>query len=140
MKESTIPPGVARRLTPLLAENGFTAVPALFLSYYHELKVSSSEAMLVIHLLSFKWDEKNPFPRVALIAERMGMTETAVRQHARSLEKKGLIQRIPRIGTSNEFDLTPLFAKLESILAEKQAETMSLILSHTMPRPHQLQN
>jgi DNA replication protein len=121
---------IGKRLTPKLAER-YTAVPAIFLEHYHRLNVSSSEAMLIIHLLSFKWDEKKPFPRVARIADRMGMTETAVRQNARSLEKKHLLLRIQRSGTSNLFDLTPLFKKLEEILVEEEKAKALLDSSST---------
>ena len=109
---------ISKRLSPTLAEDGFAAVPRVFLEQYHTFDLSSSEAMLVIHLLNYKWTEKRPFPKVATIAERMGMTETAVRSHARSLEKKHLLKRIARAGQSNEFDLEPLFRRLEFLLAK----------------------
>lgn len=108
--------GVSKRLTPTLASKGFTAVPQLFLECYHELKVNSSEAMVIIHLLSYKWNEKKPFPRLNTLANRMGLGESTVRGHLASLEKKGLVKRILRPGTSNQFDLTPLFQVLEGRL------------------------
>ncbi len=72
--------------------------------------------MFLIQLLSYKWGAKHPFPKFARIAQRMGMTETAVRGYARNLEKKKCLSRIAHAGRSNEFDLTPLFVKLEELL------------------------
>jgi DNA replication protein len=108
---------ISKRWTPDLVEDGYTGISGTFLEHYASLGITSSEAMLIIHLISYKWDQKHPYPRFALIASRMGMTETAVRGHARRLEKKGLLHRIKRPGTSNEFDLSPLFKKLEQIHA-----------------------
>jgi DNA-binding MarR family transcriptional regulator len=82
------------------------------------MNITSPEAMLIIHLMSHKWDHKNPFPTFARLAGRMSMSETAARGHARSLEKKKLLRRIKRPGRSNEFDLTPLFQRLEFAQAE----------------------
>jgi DNA-binding MarR family transcriptional regulator len=110
---------MSKRWTPALIADGFTPIPAAFLAHYAELGISSHEAMLIIHLMSFKWDEKRPFPRFARIAERMKISETATRGHARSLEKKGLLRRIKRPGRSNEFDLTPLFRRLEEAQANE---------------------
>ena len=104
---------VGKRWTPALALDGFTPIPTAFLEHYGQLGITSSEAMLITHLMSHKWDEKNPFPRFARIAARMDISETATRGHARSLEKKGFLHRIKRPGRSNEFDLTPLFERLE---------------------------
>lgn len=112
-----------KRLTPALTARGFTAVPSVFLDRYHELDVTSAEAMVIVHLLSYKWSSRNPFPRLAVLAEKMGLTTTSVRSHLRSLENKGLLKRVSRAGHSNEFDLAPLFAKLEDLLPAEASTT-----------------
>jgi len=104
---------VEQRWTPGIAKEGWTPIADLFLSRYTRLGVSSSEAMVIIHLVSHKWDEELPFPSARRLSERMGMTETAVRNHIRSLEKKQLLRRQRRDGKANLFDLSPLFQKLE---------------------------
>ncbi len=106
---------IAKRWTPILVEDGFTPVPLTFLTHYGAMGITSAEAMLIIHLMSHKWDEKNPFPTFGRIATRMRISETAVRGHARSLEKKKLLKRITRPGRSNQFDLKPLFERLEKV-------------------------
>jgi DNA-binding transcriptional ArsR family regulator len=107
---------IEKRLTPALAKRGFTPVPSVFLDHYWKMKVTPTEAMVVVHLLSYKWTPKHPYPRLRVIADKMGLTPTTVRSYLRSLEKKNLVKRIPRSGQSNEFDLNPLFAKLEEIV------------------------
>ncbi len=94
-----------------LFDDGFVGVPTHFLRLYSLLKppMTSGEALFVIQLMSFKWDEANPFPSYKLLAERMGVSSKATQRHAATLESKGYLNRIPRIGTSNEFDLSPLF-------------------------------
>jgi DNA-binding MarR family transcriptional regulator len=113
--------GVEKRLTPALAAHGFTAVPTTFLENYTSLEITSAEAMVIVHLLSYKWSEKHPFPRLGLLAKKMGLTETSVRTHTRKLEQKKLLRRVSRPGHSNAFDLTPLFKRLEEKLEEVQA-------------------
>jgi hypothetical protein len=108
---------VAARWTPALTNGGWTPVSDYFLDSYRKLNptISSNEALLIIHLMRHKWDEAPPFPGFKTIAKRMGLTATSVRNHARSLEKKGYLLREKRVGTTNLFDLTPLFQALEHL-------------------------
>jgi DNA-binding MarR family transcriptional regulator len=84
--------------------------------------MTNAEALLVIHLMRHKWDEAPPFPGFKTLARRMGMTATSARNHARSLEKKGYLKRQKRVGTTNTFDLTPLFQALERLQAFEAGE------------------
>lgn len=106
---------VAQRWTPQLTRDGWTPVSDYFLENYHRLKppITTLEAMLIIHLMRHKWDSRHPRPAFKTLAKRMGITDTAVRNHARSLEKKLFLHRIKRVGQPNHFDLAPLFAALE---------------------------
>lgn len=106
---------VWRRWTPKLVADGWTPVSDYFLESYRRLGLTTSEAMLVIQILRHKWDEKPPRPSFKTLALRMGITDTAVRGHARELERKGCIRRIKRIGKSNQFDFGPLFDSLERL-------------------------
>ena len=121
---------VAARWTPKLAKS-FTPVSDYFLENYHRLKfpLTSAEAMLVIQLMSFKWDEEMPYPSFKRLATRMGKSVTAVRKDARSLQGKGCLRRYKQVGTTNRFDLTPLFEQLEVMqkqddAAKAKAETV----------------
>jgi hypothetical protein len=98
---------------------GYVSVPKLFLELYSLLNppLTSGEALFVIQLMSFKWNEKAPFPGYATLAKRMGLSDKAVRRHAATLESKKYLRRIQRIGSTNQFDLNPLF---DALLKAKQ--------------------
>jgi hypothetical protein len=51
-------------------------------------------------------DDAAPYPGFKTIARRMGITETAVRHHARKLERKGFLWREKQVGTTNRFHLS----------------------------------
>jgi predicted ArsR family transcriptional regulator len=72
--------------------------------------------------MSFKWDEKLPYPGFKTLAKRMGITDTQARSHARSLEQKGYLVRKMRKGQTNKFDLGKLFAVLELKAEAKRKE------------------
>lgn len=98
-----------------MIKDGYTPVADNFLEHYSSLGITTSEAMFIVHLISYKWDKKHPYPSFGALAKRMGVTDTAVRNYARSLEKKELLRRLMREGETNLFDLSPLFVKLELI-------------------------
>jgi DnaD-like protein len=105
----------ARWKHPELFQSGFVAVPVSFLRLYSRLKpfsLTPGEAMFVLHLMQFKWDEKAPFPGYKTLAGQMGISHKMARTHARSLEIKKLLRREMRVGQTNRFDLGPLFDAL----------------------------
>lgn len=115
---------IEHRWTPRLAREGWTPICDFFLVNYHRLKVSHTEAMVVIHLMSFKWDTAQPYPALKTIAKRMGITVPSVRTHLRNLENKGLLHRNFRTGTTTRFDLQPLFNALERLMTQdKETKT-----------------
>jgi hypothetical protein len=94
---------------------GFLGVPAAFLTHYARLQpyaLTTSEAMFVLHLMDHKWTEAPPFPAYKTLADRMNVTPKMVRRYAAKLEEKGYLVRNTRIGSTNTFDLTPLFNSL----------------------------
>lgn len=114
---------VAKRWTAKLAKGGFTPVVSVFLENYAKMSppLTTPEAMLIIHLMSYKWDDAMPWPAFKTLAKRMGISATAVRNHARKLEKgKKYIVRHKRVGQPNLFDLTPLFNALEKVQAANE--------------------
>ncbi len=119
---------VAKVWTRDLTAGGWTAVSNFFLENYSSLKppLTTPEAMLVIHLLRHKWSEQPPFPRFKTLGARMGMTPTAVRNHARKLESKGYLHREVRVAKPNLFYLDGLFAALEKLRAEHLEEAALL--------------
>ena len=95
-----------------LFAKGYVSVPTLFLHVYGQLKphpLSPAEAMFVVHLMQFKWDERAPFPSHKTLARQMGVSDKQTRRYAASLIEKGYLKRIERTGRTNQFDLSPLF-------------------------------
>jgi len=104
----------ARWKHPELFDSGFVGVPTHFLELYSLLNppLTSGEAIFVVQLMNFKWNSKAPFPGYATLARRMGLSDKAVRRHAAALEAKKYLRRIKRVGTTNKFELSPLFDAL----------------------------
>jgi hypothetical protein len=91
---------------------GFLVVPLRYMVNYAAMKLTSNEAMFVLQLMTFKWDEDEPFPSYGRIANRMGVSEKMVRRYAQSLEKKGLLRRKFQLHAPNRFDLSALFSAI----------------------------
>jgi len=103
---------------------GWVGVPDAFLRLYAHLKpyaLTAGEAMFVLELMTYKWSEDAPFPSYKSLATKMGVTDKMARRYAANLEAKGYLRRQPRIGSTNTFDLNPLFAALGSALAAEKA-------------------
>lgn len=113
------------KLEPL----GFCPVSSFFLKNYSTLLgpnsgLSPADAMLVIHILDHKWDDKDPFPTVKSLAAKMGVTPRSVRKRLQVLESLELIQRIPALsGGPNRYRFTGLIERLERLMAEEMDAT-----------------
>lgn len=95
-----------------------------FLEHYSTLTppLTNAEALFVIHLIRHKFDAEAPYPGFPTLARRMGVTPTAARGYARSLERKGYLKRESRTAQTNKFLLEPLFEALERILLAPKAQ------------------
>ncbi len=105
-----------------LCDDGFTVVSNLFLQWAGATKprLTSTEQLLIIHILSFKWGEDHPYPGIKTLADRLGLSERAIQQNLKSLKAKGMleIEKGPGkrgLGATNRYDLTPLFQKLVAV-------------------------
>lgn len=125
----------ARRWTKALVEGGFTPISNFFLEFGHELQpeITHGEAMFIVHLMFFKWDEKMPRPGFKTIAKRMGFGHARARELARQLERKKYLKRHMQKSKPNHFDLRPLFVALEQLRKKKVAE-MRAVEARRRPR------
>ena len=101
--------------------DGFLAVPLILLKNLQtvgEYGLSPTEFVFLLQLMTFKWDTNAPYPSYKKIAEQMGVSEVYVRKIARSLEEKKFLNRQQREGTTNEYDLQPLFDILKELGTE----------------------
>ena len=103
---------------------GYLVVPSVFLRHYSRLKpysLTRGEALFVLHLMEFKWDQDAPFPSYETLARRMGVSTKMVRRYAQALDAKGYLDRVVRTGDTNRFDLRPLFDKLLKVVEAEKA-------------------
>jgi hypothetical protein len=109
-----------------LFTEGWLSVPTKFLRYYTALNppLSSGEALFVLQLMTFKWDDAAPFPSYGRIAKTMGVTDKMARRYAQSLQKKGYLTRQYQRRAPNKFDLTQLFDALAEVRQETTGEEM----------------
>lgn len=115
----------------------FTPISLFFLQHAHKLEVpakkgktkrlSSSEVMFIIHMMSFKWDRREPYPSLKTIAARMNLQTRQVRNIVASLEKGGYIQRVPQrdTGRPNLYNMDGLFAALLKIKSSLPAAELT---------------
>ena len=107
---------VKKRWSALLAAGGWVPVVTDFLENHAKLKpysITHGEAMFIIHLMSFKWEEQAPFPAYKTIAHRMGVSIKTARRLAQSLEQKKYLVREVRVNNTNIFHLENLITALE---------------------------
>jgi hypothetical protein len=112
-----------------LLEEGWNAVPSYFLANYHRLPpqpntdgLSSSEALLLVHLLDYKWDENDPHPSVRTLAKRMGKSERWIRDILKDLEDLGYIDRQHQNGGTTRYSLDGLFKALVELYRTDQSK------------------
>ena len=102
------------------AETGFTAVPDVLIRSQGQLKLSSTEMMVLLNILLHWWREGEwPYPRVSAISERMGISRRTVERAIRRLQEKGLVvhRRSEVMGNgpaARRFDLSGLIDILRS--------------------------
>jgi DNA-binding MarR family transcriptional regulator len=128
---------VAVRWTPTLIRSGHIPVARTFLRNYSSLNppLTPTEALFVIHLMDFKWDEKAPYPGYKTLAKHMGVSPKMVRRYAQALETKGYLKRELRTSQTNLFELSPLFKALEDrVLQENRtSQTRQSRISRALP-------
>lgn len=111
------------------AKRGWTPVARIFLRNYTAMGISSDEAMLVIQILDFAWGKNHmPFPKVETLASFMGLHAKTVRTYIKNLRDKGFLQTRLRNGRSNEYDFSPLFARLRQLSGEAATYEHEMVL------------
>jgi AraC-like DNA-binding protein len=115
---------VAGKWGQLVAERGFAQIPnyLLFLNQFldHEHRLSPIELLVLIELAAAWWKKSElPFPSMATLAARVGVSERQIQRAVTKLEKTHFLKRVKRrssgIISSNAYDLAPLVAILENV-------------------------
>ena len=107
----------------LTLRQGFSIIPAVLLVGQRRLGLKSVEMNVLIHLISFWWeDDRPPFPSKSTIAYRMNISPKTVQRAMTSMETKGLLRRVPRVDPrgqqTNAYDLTGLIKQLGPIVRD----------------------
>ncbi len=101
-----------------ILDEGFTSVPNILLRYRSRIGLKPKHIMLIIDIMSYKWDAEYPFPSNATLALRAGIEERSVKRITQDLEELGLLVKTPRFDeetgaqVTTVFDFRPLVQKL----------------------------
>jgi predicted transcriptional regulator len=115
---------VSEKWGAAVAQRGFAQVPNYLLLINQfldkEHRLSPAEILILIQLVGSWWKKDAlPFPSMATLAQRCGVSSRQVQRAVNRLEGAGLIQRVKRrssgIISSNAYDLSPLVALLAEI-------------------------
>ncbi|CAM2795660.1 DnaD domain-containing protein [Paenibacillus sediminis] len=103
---------------------GYAIIPYALLQHYKQLKLTDSEVMLLIQLISFKQVEFNEFPTLEEIQHRMGGTANSIAGLLQKLMKQGLISIDEEWDEAAQiqyerYNFSGLYQQLSGILAEE---------------------
>lgn len=101
-----------------ILDEGFTSVPNILLRYRSQIGLKPKHIMLIIDIMSFKWDSSSPFPSYSTLSVRAGIEERSIKRITQDLEELGLLVKTPRFDdetgaqVTTVFDFRPLVQKL----------------------------
>ena len=101
-----------------ILDEGFTSVPNILLRYRSKIGLKPKHIMLIIDIMSYKWDAGYPFPSYSTLSQRSGIEERSVKRITQDLEELGLLVKTPRFDSNTGaqvttvFDFRPLVRKL----------------------------
>lgn len=101
-----------------ILDEGFTSVPNILLRYRSRIGLKPKHIMLIIDIMSYKWDSEYPFPSYSTLALRSGIEERSVKRITQDLEELGLLIKTPRFDddtgaqVTTVFDFRPLVQRL----------------------------
>ncbi len=115
----------------------FTPISSYFLQNAYRLKplgmpkakgLSPSETLALVHLFDHQWDERDAYPSLQTIADRMSLSRRQVRDIMKRLEDLKLLTRIRGpLGGTNRYNLTPLKKRLEQLMDDDIAASDAAI-------------
>lgn len=107
-----------------VAERGFAQLPTYLLNLNRFLdadyRLSPVELLVLFHLAATWWKtDEDPFPSMATLANRCGVSQRQVQRAINALDKQGMVRRIRRsnggIRASNAYSMAPLVTFLERV-------------------------
>lgn len=107
-----------------VAERGFVQIPTYLLNINRflgeEYRLTPVELLVVFQLVGNWWKkEEDPFPAIATLASRCGVSTRQVQRAINRLDEMNIIQRSKRrrgkLAVSNSYSLKPLVTLLEEV-------------------------
>lgn len=115
-----------RELIVETLQSGNVNIPHGLLKYYKQLQLNEAQAMLLIHLLSFRQHDGKTFPTVYELQERMALSGQEVVEHLRQLVGKQYITIVEETDEnglrSSRYDFQPLFGKLADCCLQEMGQ------------------
>ena len=114
-----------------ILDEGFTSVPNILLRYRTRIGLKPKHIMLIIDIMSYKWDSQYPFPSYSTLAHRSGIDERSVKRITQDLEELRLLIKTPRFDdetgaqVTTVFDFRPLVQKLIEEMNKGEDEAYS---------------
>ncbi|MDP6369679.1 MAG: helix-turn-helix domain-containing protein [Planctomycetota bacterium] len=108
-----------------LVHSGITAIPNALYDHQATLGLSFHQVGLIGAILRYRWDGRLPYPSLAKIAHRCGLSQRSLQRSCRALQQKGLLTIRSRGGASgqaqqtNTYDFSPLFARLVALQRQR---------------------
>lgn len=101
------------RFGDAVLEDGFTTVPNLVLKHFAGLGITHSEMLFTVCVWQYWWSDKDPYPGLQTIADRLGISWRQAHRYAKSLETKGFLTITHRLNdnggqTTSEYDFSQL--------------------------------
>ena len=101
------------RFGDAVLEDGFTTVPNLVLKHFAGLGITHSEMLFTVCVWQYWWSDKDPYPGLQTIADRLGISWRQAHRYAKSLESKGFLTITHRLNdsggqTTSEYDFSQL--------------------------------
>jgi len=124
MKKAISMSDIADKWGAPVAQRGFSQVPnyLLLLNQFldEDHRLTPTELLVLIQLVGSWWKKDAlPFPSMATLAKRCGVSTRQIQRAVNSLEAGGFIQRVKRrssgIISSNAYDLDPLVRLLGEV-------------------------
>jgi len=92
-----------------ILDEGFTSVPNILLRYRSRIGLKPKHIMLIIDIMSFKWDKGSPFPSYSTLSLRAGVEERSIKRITQDLEELRLLVKTPRFDEETGAQVTTVF-------------------------------
>ena len=112
-----------QRFWSIIIKRWVATAPLALYEYQDKLNLSASEVWFIMYILSFKWDNNFPYPSLTKIAKKSWVSRVTLHKYVNSLVEKQYLKVINRSNpewwqTSNAYDFTELFRKIEEFIIE----------------------